>query len=435
MRHVLLFTICIALTSSLFSQPGTGIRIDDFTSLTPRLKLSYNFDDNINLRQRALQIPGDDDIQENESDTFFEYLFSLALNRRVRNRALTASAFFGEELYQDFSELDEQKYGASLGYLWASSSGKTTVDVSGSYQYAIDETASNEVSGIPTARSDLENFENISDRVERDILSGSVIVEQAVGTDLGTAFSIGFNDVDYAEEDFNDRTSYDYEAELNYQISPKTEMFSRIGIGIDDDEGFAENAENPFILFGARYSPTMKSRINASVGYESYTLTPMETTFSRDENGEIVSETAPGEEQDDDGMKFRITAIYNLNAKTAITLTGRNGYATSGTENSRPKRETAGVLSLSHRTTDQFSQRIGVNYREDDFLDPTIIEDVEYDDVRETISYFYSFSYRTPRPWLSFFGRISYEDGTTNLPDSTAEYDQTRATIGARLSY
>jgi len=206
-------------------------------------------------------------------------------------------------------------------------------------------------------------------------------------------------------------------------------------MGIDDDEGFADNAESTYFLIGARYEPTMKTRINASIGYEFDTVTPLETTFSLDENREVVSETAPGEEVENDGLKFSINASYNFDAKTMIVLTARNGYSSQGTENSRRKRETAGVLSLRHRTTDQFSQRVGVNWRQDDFLDGVLIDEVEFDEERETISYFYSFSYLTPRPWLSFFGRISFEDGTSNLPDSGNEYDQTRATLGARLSY
>jgi hypothetical protein len=426
--------LSLSCATFLTAQPGSGIRLDDFTTLTPKVNVSINYDDNINLRQRALAIETDS-LSDNESDTFFEYLFSLALNRRVNNKALTASAYVGQELYQDFSELDSEKYGASLGYLWASSSGKTTVDVSGSYQFTIDETATNEETGLAAGQETLENFEDVSSRVERDILTASLALNQEIGTDLGTALRFGLNDTDYAEERFNDRTATDYEAELNYQVSPKTEIFGTVGYKTEDDEGFAEDSENPFVLAGARYSPTTKSKINAAVGYESYTITPLVTTSTRQPNGEITTETGAGEEQDDDGMKFRISAVYSMNPKTTLVLTGRNGYASQGTENSRPKRETAAVVSLRHRTTEQFSQRLGVTWREDDFIEPITIDEVEYDETRDTVSYFYSFTYRTARPWLTFFGRVSYEDGTSNLPDSRNEFDQTRASLGARLRY
>jgi len=427
---LVIFTIATSLT--VFAQPGAGIRLDEFTLLVPRLNVSANYDDNVNLRGRALDEEGN--IPPNESDTYIEYLVSLELYRVLEGRSLSASAYLGEDMYQDYSELDSEKYGASLGYTWASSSKKTKVDLSGSYQYAIDDVSSG-VHGFTTAEQELEGFANVSDRVERDILTISTSLDQKIGTDLGTVFSFGMYDTDYAEEDFNDRTAFDYEAELNHQLSPKTQNFVRVGYGIDDDEGFAEDSENPFILVGSRYTVTNKMTVNASVGYESYTITPLDSQVVPDENGDPIITQSAGEEQDDDGFKYRLSGIYKLNPKTTISLSARNGYASQGTENSRPKRENALVLSLGHKTTDQFSQRVSVNWRDDDFLEATLIDDVEFDETRETLRYTYSFTYNTPRPWLSFFGRAMYEDGTSNRSDGVGEYDQTELSLGARLRY
>jgi hypothetical protein len=425
-------TLSGLISFSLFAQPGSGVRVGEGTVLIPRLRLSYNYDDNVNLRRRATGEGEADVLDENTSDTFYEYLASLELKRFVGNRQLRANAWYGQDFYQSFSDLDSEKYGASAGYFWARPGGRTSLDLSALYEYAVDRAGSTE-DGLEGTNNILRDFETVSERVVRDVYSFNAVLDHKLMTDLGTALIFGYYETDYEESIFNDRTSFDYEAELNYRLSDKTQPYFRIGLGIDEDEGFVDDAEKPFYLFGIRYTLTEKTRIDLAVGYQEYTRTPFNRTFTTGPDGEVIENRTPGEELTDDGIKYTANMYYNATSKTTFILRGRNGYDSVASSTASSRQENSVSLVAAHQTTRNIKQSFIVNWREDDYLSPITSNGIEYDELKETLRYQYRLNYQTVRPWLSFFGTVSYEDGSSNIPGE--DYTQTLLSLGATLQY
>lgn len=438
MKHLLFdFFRCLLLffglsSGTLLAQPGMGIRLGEGTVLTPQVNVSYNYDDNVDLRRRAV---GEDAeaLDQNTSDSYYEYLASLRLNRIAGNRQLRASTWYGQEFYQSFSELDSENYGASAGYFWVRPGGKTSFDLNALYEYAVDRAGSQE-DELGETNNILRDFDNVSERVTRDIYSLNAVLDHELINDLGTALIFGYYQTDYKDILYNDRISYDYEAELNYRLSDKTQPYGRIGMGIDDDDGFVDEAEKPFFLLGTRYTATDKLRLDVAVGYEEYNRTRLLRTFSTDENGDvIVDSTTPGEEENDSGLKYTANIFYRATSKTTLSLRGRNGYDSVSSSTGSSRRENSVSLTGRHQTTRNINQSLTVNWREDDYLSPVARDGIEYDEVKETLRFQYRLNYETLRPWLSFFGNVSYEDGSSEIPGE--DYTQTVLSLGAKLRY
>ncbi len=410
--------ICaMGVSSHVMAQPGNGIRIGEQTLLVPQLALSYNYNDNVAVRSRALS-EGDAPLDSNESDTYYSYKASLALTRVNDNRRLNLNGWYGQDAYQDYSDLDGETYGVGGAFNWTRPGASTTVEITGKYEHAVDRAGSD---GLDLGTNPLQDVENISDRVERDMTRAGLKVNQDLINRLGGAFIFTYYDTAYVEEEYNDRTSYDYIVELNHQLSDKSQPYLRAGIGIDQDEGFEDDATKPFVLGGLRYTATEKLRFDFGVGYETYTRTP------------IPAEGSESVELEDSGLKYTLNANYKATAKSSFRLSGRNGYDSISNTNSSSRRENAVVLSYRHQTTRRVNQSLVFSWREDDYLSPILVSGEEVDEVKETIRYQYAINYQTVRPWLSLFGNVSYEDGNSNIPNDS--YNETEVSLGAQLRY
>ncbi|MEX2608154.1 MAG: hypothetical protein WD708_12495 [Kiritimatiellia bacterium] len=420
----------LSLSASLLSfcatsiaQPGSGIRLGPMTVLTPEFTTSVNYNDNNNIRARSLR-GSSAPLSRNESDMYFGNEAALYLTHLSNNSRYTAHTWYGRETYQDESQLDGERYGANTGWFWARPNERTTFKADFSYQKAVDHSmSSQELSEDSDIAAELVN---VSERVERDIMKFTTNLSQALMTDVRGVFVFSYDDTDYEIERFNDRTRTEYIGELNYQYSPKTQPYTRAGIAFDDDDGLDGQAEKPFILIGTRYNPTSKLRMDAGVGYERYTRTPI-GAFDQDGTPLV------GEELEDSRLKYTFTLGYAATQKTRINFRAKNGYNSVASPGSSSREEIMMALNIRHQTTNQFNQSIGVSWREDDYLNPIPAGEDLIDEKKETIQYKYSVDYQTVRPWLSFFGWVSFEDGSSKIPGDS--YTETAGRIGARLRY
>lgn len=407
------FILALGFAATLHAQPGSGIRLGEQTLLVPNLSLSYNYNDNVGIRRRALTEEGDVPIDTNLSDTYYRYTASLRLTRLTDTRRLHLTGWYGQDYYQDYTSLNGENYGTSAHLVWVPKNDRTTVDINASYEHTVDRIGSEDLN---LGTNPLQEVENISDRVERDLTKATVKLDQELIHRLGAALIFAYDNTDYTEEFYNDRTSYDYIAELNYEYSAKSHPYLRGGYGVDDDDGFEDNATKPFILAGLRYTATDKLRFDIGAGYETYTRTPTES-----------------EELKDSGLKYHLDVNYRASAKSSFRLSGRNGFDSVSTSNSSSRRENAVVLTYRHQTTRKLNQSLVFSWREDDYLSPILVQGQEVDDLRETLRYQYALDYQTVRPWLSLFGKVSYEDGSSKIPGDN--YNETEVSVGAQLRY
>ena len=425
---------CILLCPQVKAQPGSGIRIAEGTTLKPSLNLKWNYDDNVNIRRRALESTTEP-LNTNEDDTSLSYTAELALNRIAGNRTARARLWYGEQYYGEFEELDSENYGVNVGHFWTRTNGRTTLDVSAGYEYAVDRAGDYDNRNLGTNQTQT-NFETVSERVERDITSAEVRLTQDVTTDVGSALVLGYYDTAYADDVYNDRTAYDATLELNYQYSIKTQPYARLSYSIDEDNGYVEDAEKPAALIGVRYNPSEKLRFDVAVGYEEFTRTPWDISYGVDADGSIV-ETGrePGVEQEDSSLKYTAAIFYEATRKTSFSLRASNGFDSVAAGLGTSRKENRVSFSMRHQTTPQINQSFLINYRKDEFYSNRQDEpgEEEFVEVKDTFRYEYRINYNTVRPWLSFFGNVNYEDGESEI--ESENYEQVRITLGTRLSY
>lgn len=418
--HASVFCLC----TSSFAQPGSGIRLSPNSSLTPGLTSTINYDDNISLRRRALS-QGTEGLSDGDSDTYFGNTVSLRFTHLRDETQFNVYSWYGREDYQDISELDNDRYGASFGVVKSFPNGRTVLEADASFQHATD--FSENLRGIEIL--DEEGLENISERVERDIIRLNFAINQQLTTSIGSALIFVYDDTDYKVDNFNDRTNTEYILELNHRLSPKTQPYVRVGIAREDDDGFDGTNDKPFVLGGVRHSPTDKLRFDVAAGYEQYNRTPLvrEPNFE-----EQRFDMVPGEKIEDESLRWSLRLNYAATRKSSFSLTGRTSTSALGTESSA--RETVSLAaSMRHITTDRVTQSVLVSWREDDYLSPITVGDTEIDEVKETLVYQYQVDYQTVRPWLELFARVKFEDGSSKLPDE--DYTQTTALLGASLRY
>jgi len=411
-----------------FAQPGMGIRVGEQTVLTPEVDVSFNHNNNVNLRRRAVDDPAGDVLDRRDSDWFLNTHATLSLRHWVARTQIQARSWFGARRYDKNDILDRDTYGASAGLFWTNPAASTNLNLDISYQRAVDRTES--VERLVGEAGDADEFENISERVERDEFRALVNLGHQVSHNLRGSLAYQLTDIDYKLDRLNDRTNHVISAELSRQMTDKTSPYVRGGIGLDDDEGFDGYAEKPFILFGVRHRATDKLNLDLAVGYESYTRTPYE--FEPDQDGNIANR-APGEELKDSSLKYTASVTYAATAKTRLSLRARNGYGSVATRNNSSREESSVSLALHHQTTPQLSQRLTASWREDDYLNPIMAKGEEVDERKETLWFQYNVNYQTVRPWLSLFGTVSYEDGSSRIPGDS--YTETQITLGARARY
>jgi hypothetical protein len=409
------------LTGPVFAQPGSGIWVGDNTVLLPEIQGSAGYNDNVNLRRRALGVGGED-LNRKESDSFFEGRLSLGLRHLGDMGQYNARGWISAKRYDENSELDGDTFGASLGFLWLPREIDLNASLNVSYEQATDRSeladdAAQQGAGNP-------EFENVAERVERDQLRVSGSLTRQLTHRLRTTAGFSILDVDYADERFNDRTSQLYQVELAYALTDFTAPYLRAGLGRDRDQGFADTAERNLVLFGFRYNPADAIQLDLAAGYESFRRTP----YLSGSGGR-----AAGEEEKDSQLKFQGILLYTLNHQTRISLSAMNGYGSVASARGNAREELSATVSLSHQTTPQIGQRVSVSWREDSYLAPLFSNGESFDEVKETLWYQYRIDYQTVRPWLSLFANLSYEDGSSKIPNN--DYTETQILIGLTARY
>ncbi len=413
-RTNLLLTLGLAASATAWAQPGFGVRLGETTTLQPEISGSISYDDNVNVRRRALG-EGGENLSRSDDDIFTRWQASLSLLHWNDTTRVTGRGWFNTRLYQDNSNLDKDTYGASLGLNWNSHTGRTSLSGLVSMQHAIDRVESNRDDiGIDQST---EEFEDITERVERDDLRANIKLTQQLLERVRGTLGYSITDIQYENSDrYEDRTRHTTTLELDNRLTDKSSAYVRVGLGIDQQDSFKEDGENPFVLFGLRNNTTDKLSTDISVGYEEFSRTP-----------------ASGIKQENDGVKFEAKATWTANEKTTVRLSARNGYGSVASVGGNSREEISASAALQHQTTRQISQRLTAAWRQDDYLNPITTSIGEIKEEKETIWFTYRLDYATTAPWLFLFGEISYEDGSSNIPGDS--YTATQATVGARARY
>lgn len=421
-----LTVMCLLATTGIQAQPGSGIRIGDQTVLSPSVTANISYNDNLNLQRRALSRP-EEEFSRSESDLYLEGVVSLNLIHRSEQSQYHMRTWYTERQYQDFSELNRDTYGASLSWLWTSPHDRTAVDGSISFQQAVDRLETIEE---VNPQVEILEFESAVDRVKRDEFRMRLNLDQQILQSLRGSLSYVIRDTEYEDDRFNNSTDQIFTARLGFDLTPKTKPYLLAGMRLEDSEGLDGHGENPFVSAGVRYSVSDKINFDGNIGFERFIRTPL--VRERDPStGEIIR--VPGEELDDEGLKYSLSLNYAATDKSFFRFGARSGFGSLSNNSTNAREETVLSAQFTHRTTDRLQQTVSLVFQQNDYEEVFTIDDEEIDEVNETYTVQYGMNYQTVRPWMSFFALLSYEDSASELPNQS--YTETQVTAGITLTY
>lgn len=416
-----------AITATpVMAQPGSGVRLGPQTVLSPSVSGNVSYNDNLNLQRRALSRP-QEEFDRSASDVYLEGIFALRLTHQSDLTTYRIRTWYSERRYQDFSELDRDNYGASASWRWLAPHGRTGFDGSLAYQRAADRLESIEEVNPEVG---IVEFETASERVKRDEFRARLNLDQQILQALRASLAYAIKDTQYVDDQFNDGTEHLLSARLGYDLTPKTQPYLTLGLRFEDNQGLDGTGENPFAQIGFRYQLSDQMNVDANIGFERFTRTPL--VRQRDPNtGEFV--LVPGDELEDSGLKYVVILNYAATEKSFFNLSVRSGFGSLSNTSSNAREETIFSALFSHRTTDRIQQTFTLTWQENDFEEPFLIGEEEIDETSETFTVQYSLNYQTVRPWMSFFALVSYEDNRSDLPNQS--YTESQITAGITLTY
>lgn len=412
--------------NTAIAQLGSGVQLGPDTVLSPSASGNISYNDNLNLQRRALSRP-QEEFSRSESDVYLEGVLSLSLSHRSEQTRYNVRTWYSERQYQDFSELNRDAYGASASWLWTAPHERTSVDGSISFQRAVDRLESIEE---VNPQVDILEFESAVDRVKRDVFRLRLNLDQQILQSLRASLSYVMRETEYTDERFNNSADQVFTGRLGYDLTPKTRPYLLAGLRLEDNEGLDGYGENPFAQAGVRYIFTDKINFDGNIGFERFIRTPL--VRDRDpETGEI--RRVPGEELEDEGIKYALFINYAATEKSFFRLGARRGFGSLSNNSTNAREETILSARFTHRTTDRLQQTISLVFQQNDYDDLFTIGEEEIDEVSETYTIQYGMNYQTVRPWMSFFALLSYEDNASDLPNQS--YTETQITAGITLTY
>lgn len=411
--------------ASLFAQAGSGILLGEGTVLTPSVSLTVNHSDNVNLTARAEGVDIGGTLKNSNSDTYFTQTAALNLDSQGGAFQWSGRTWYTNSAYDKFGELDNQTYGVAANGWVTSATGRTTLNVGLDWQHAID---SSEV--FPDLNDTLiSNVQVVSQRSERDEYRSNVDLSHAVTDKITGTLGYGYTYTDFKDNTYRDFTDQNVSGTISYALSEFLNIYFTTGSHyIDQEKSSTEDLEyfsgweDPYFTVGINADRPMqltdKITFNVSAGY--VTRSQVEQDGSR-------------ETTEESKVALAGNLNYAISPKTTFSLGARSGLETESTPGSSLRDSTTVDAALTNQISNRLTHRASIGWRKDDYLDPLPTTAGFVDEKKETVVYSYDINFTTLRPWLSLFGSLKYEDGSSEIPDDN--YTETLVSAGVTLRY
>jgi hypothetical protein len=413
----------LAATTTAMAQPGTGILLSDFMVLKPSATFTVSRSDNANLtaRSRGEFVAGT--LSDPQPDTHFTQGVALDLSNRGGILPLKGRAWWNNQTYDRFDQLDHETYGVGVNTLLGGH--KTTLTIAADYQHSVN--ASQVFDGVNDTL--IPEVQTLSQRSERDEYHANARLTRKITDKTDASVSYSYKVTDFNDTTFRKTTEQNVTGRIVRKITQVLKVYAEVGsTHIDQEKSTAEDLEyfngweDPYFNLGINadqpFELTDKISFNLSAGYVTRSRVAQDGTRSTDEEATLA---------------LNGNLVYVVTPKTTFTLSVRNGLESDFIPGSSLRETTSVNVRLSNQLTDRVSHYITTGWRNHDFFDPLPTTSGLVDEEKDTMIYTYSITYTTLQPWLSIFGTVSYEDGTSNIRDES--YDETLLTAGVSLSY
>ena len=366
-------------------------------SLMPYAELSTTYDSNF------FRLSDDE-----ESELYLDLLGGLELSYTGVQGDALATVFASARRHDDFDDEDFETIGQSLRLRYGT---RDTVQwrASQSYRRVTEEdTLGSDIAvGDVTADSALDTATS----AERDIFQAAISAGVDATDKTQLDFSYRYDFVDYTDRVQDKITIQTIGAEAAYRITDKSSGLLTTRYGWQDSDGLDDSAGVWNVQAGARTESTDKLTFRATAGYQHY-----------DRKGDLGS---------DESLAFDVRATLVATDKLTFQAGGRNGTQLSSTQRGNAADYFIYYLGARMQATDAIDISANAAYREDDYLDPVMIDGQMRNRTDKGTAFRLRANYTAPSDYLSLFTQLTFDD----VDSPTGDYDRTKVSAGLRLQY
>lgn len=385
---VSLFTLLWGTMAS--AQETDGFKYNNLT-VSPFVNLGYTYDSNVNYDQNETD------------DQFYTINPGVDLTYTGNDWGLAGSAWFARDTYQEYDELDADRYGQNLEFYRESAKGWRLV-LGESY------THSRENDSILDGGNGIWR--------ERDLFELNGALAYQFSEKTGATLSGSYSDLNY-KNDLNQYGSlygwreWSTGLELARKLSEKSNVLLSGNLNQYDSKGAingtASSSTGYSLMggFGSRATERISYRILTGAQWFNYADSDMLT-----------------------GWTYSLDANWIISKKLVASVAGSSYFQPSETQANQAMQVYALSSGLSYRPIRRLTLRCDLAYRREENQYNDI--GINMDSTDDMISARLRADYKLMR-YVSLYGGVELDDRTSD--DETAEYDRQRLILGLQFRY
>ena len=354
---------------------------------------------------------------DKESDVYWQTQVGVSLSLIYKWLTVNGAGYTFSRTYSSTSPKDEESF--SGGERFDISFGrrdKLLIGLNQSYERVTD--YSKIIHPTPLAETQPGQTELLqqdwSERTRRDVARAGVTLGRDLTDKTEADIGYTYSKDHYLEGGLYDTARHDGQLMLGYKVTDKSSAFFDGRYGSEDSQGYEAPGSDAYAGLGWRTRMTEKVQFDGSAGYETYRSG---TLKGRNEKSDV------------DTIGMHLGGAWRPVDKLTVGIVGQREVEAAVIE-ANTRVLTLVALTTGYRLKDDLTCSLALSYRRDeyDLPPPGGTEARRLNSEGVCLSTDYS-----PFRRLTFYAATSYENTQSNLPDE--DFDQVRATIGARASF
>lgn len=381
-----LFTVLLAGGAS--AQETQGFKFNNLT-ISPFVNLEYTYDSNVDYDKKEYD------------DTYLTVNPGVDFNYKGNDWGLIGDAWYGYDKYQDYDELDADRYGESLKFYTESAKGLRFV-LGQSYM------SSSENDSI------LDGGRGIWR--DRDIFEVNSALSYQLSERTGVTLSGMYSNLDYENNQEEYGALYGWEEwsvglELARKLTEKSNLLISGTYQEYDSDGAMgiDSSSTGYSLMAG-----LGSRATERISYRALV-------------GGSWFDYAEGDQLS--GVTYSLDANWLITRKLALTVAGSSYFQPSETEANQAMQVYMLSTGLTYRPTRKLTGRVDLGYRREENEYAYTDEGAVTDDI---VSARLRADYQLMR-YMTVYGSVEYEDWTSDADEN--EFDRYRGSLGLSLRY
>ncbi len=389
--------IVSALLAPVLVAQSEQVALPGAWRMSPYADLKLVYDDNVG------RVAADE-----QDDIFADLTAGLRLGYSGSSLRLLATGFVGNRSYDDYTDRDFSSAGQSLLMRYGARD-QFELEVRQALR-RIEDTDTYDT-GTAVGNIDPNSVLDAASSTERTILQASVRAGKNLTDKSEMDVGYRFDSVDYEEDVAFSQQSHAAQLEAASKITDKTSALVLLTGGQQSLDDFDDEADVYSASLGIKTKGTDKLTLRATGGYQQYERSTDEDTV--------------------DSFLFGVSGGMPVTDKLSLQVGARNGTQLSSILRGNATEYQTGWVATTLHLTSELQLSAKAAYREDDYIDPVLVNGAGVNRKDEGTSLSLRADYLTPSEYLRLYADISYTDVDSNVQ----EYAQTRAGVGMSLQF